>query len=379
MRVLLSSFVPWWNAEAAYAAALAEELLRAGHQAWLAVQPDTPNAEQLARRGLPLITDIPPAGRNPLEWGRCVAALRALQLRESIEIVDVFRSEEFALHGLAARSAPAARLVRTRGTARPVRGGWFNQKMYGEWCHALVASSEAVRMEMCQVLKLAPEAIRVIYFPAEDGPPPSPGQRREARHRLLAELGVEGERTLVGMVGRIAQGKGFERLLAAMGPVAAKVPDALALLFARGAAEGGEGDPGALARAIETLGLQNHVRLVGLRQDVPELMAALDVGVIPSLTSEMNCRVAMEFFAAGTPVVAFPTGALPEVVEDGQSGLVTGSHDPAELAQAIVQLATDRELRARLGAGGRAQAETRFSRGRFLAETLEVFQAALAK
>ncbi len=167
MRVLLSSCVHWWNAEAAYAAVLAEELLGAGHQAMVWTQPGTANEAELLRRGLPLITTIPPVGKNPLRWPATLAGLADLQRRERIEIVDVFRSAEFPLHLLAARHAPKPRVVRTRGSARPVRGGWLNRKMYGEWGAGLIAASGAVCSQMGSALHLPRERIHTIYYPID--------------------------------------------------------------------------------------------------------------------------------------------------------------------------------------------------------------------
>ncbi|MDH5752381.1 MAG: glycosyltransferase family 4 protein, partial [Deltaproteobacteria bacterium] len=133
-----------------------------------------------------------------------------------------------------------------------------------------------------------------------------------------------------------------------------------------------------LERRIGELGLAGRVRIMGFRQDVHELMGAVDIGVIPSLASETNCRVAVEFFAAGTPVVAYPTGALPEVVEHGVSGLVTPAGAPEHLAAALESILGDRALLERLGRGARQSAGERFSRERFLEQTLAVYHRALA-
>jgi len=115
------------------------------------------------------------------------------------------------------------------------------------------------------------------------------------------------------------------------------------------------------------------------RHGPPRNLIFTDLGVIPSLASEVNCRVAEEFFSVAVPVVAFPTGALPEVVEDGVSGRVTRSHQPQALAEALEGLIADGALRETLGAGGRREAERRFSKSRFLAETLAAFEEARAR
>lgn len=378
MNILLSSYVPWWNAEAAYAAILAEELLAAGHRVWILTQPNTINGHELKKRGLPILTNVPAAGYNPLDWWRGLAALRELQERESIQIVDVFRSAELPVHALAARSRPGLRVVRTRGTARRVRGGWLNQKIYKDWCHALVASSDAVRQQMCRVLQLPAESIRIIYFPVDLPPMPNEAERLEGKKRFLEELDVAEDRFLLGMVARLSLVKGHDRLLAALAQVVRQFPKTLLAIVAKPQHEGEEGELPRLQALIRDKELSPFVRILGVRSDVRQLMGWMDVGVIPSISSEMNCRVAVEFFSAGTPVAAFPTGALPEVVEDGVSGLVAPSHEPADLATMLERLAADPGMRKRLGAGARASAEARFSRAGFMSETLSVFETALA-
>ncbi len=378
MNVLLSSCVHWWNAEAAYAAALAEQLLAAGHRVILWTQPGTRNAEELERRGLPLVTTIPVPGVNPLRWREALAGMTALQVRERIEVVDVFRSAEFPFHLWAGRRQPGLKVLRTRGTARPLRGGWLNRKMHADWCGGLIASSQVVREQMAGALGLPPERIRTIYYPIDLPPERSAGQRRKGKREFLAQLGVREERLLLAIVGRLYPEKGHAALLSALNSLVRRQPKVLLAIFAK-SAPGEDPERPALERQVRQAGLEDHVRFVGFREDIRQAMGWADIGVIPSLASEVNCRVAVEFFSVGTPVVAFPTGALPEVVEHERSGLVTASPDEAELAAALARLAADEGLRVRLGKGARQQAEHRFSPQGFLAETLDLFEAALRK
>jgi glycosyltransferase involved in cell wall biosynthesis len=374
MNILLSSCTHWWNAEAHYAATLAECLLGAGHKAWVLTQPDTRNAEHLRQRNLPLVTDIPVWSRNPLAWPAAVRKLRAFQAREGVALVDVFRSGETPLHLLAARGTEV-RVVRTRGSAHPIRGHALNRRIYGQSCAALIASANVLRDEMVRALRLPADAVRTIYFPSEPPVDVDEQTRRRERDALLAELGWAPERVMVGIVGRVSPVKGHDRLIEALARVRELHPQAGLVIVAKS-----HDDPPEHRRRLEAqvrrLGLGPHVRWLGFRADLPRVMRCLDVGVISSVASEMNCRVAMEFFAAGTAVVAFPTGALPEVIETDVTGVVTADRDPDTLAGVLGTLIARPELRGYLARHAREAARTRFSRERFLAETWEVYSRA---
>ena len=382
MNILLSSCTHWWNAEAHYAAILCEALREAGHGAWILTRPGTRHAEELSKRGLPVVTDVPVWEAHPLRWRRAIAALRALQTRCALDVVDVFRSREFVPHVLAARGTGIA-IVRTRGSARPVHGHAVNRWLYGRACHGVIASAEVLRREMLSALELPPERVRTVYFPAE---PERAGEdlvslvrdpeaRRVAREALFAELGWPRERKLMCIVGRVFPEKGHAALLDALPMLLRRVPDAvLAIADKRYPDEAPYRER--LARQVEAAGLAAHVRWLGFRDDVRRIMACADVGVIPSLSSEMNCRVAVEFFASGTPVVAFPTGALPEVVQEGVSGVITAERTAESLVGSLALLLRDEELRCQLAAGAWDAARKRFSRSVFLEQTLAVFDAA---
>ncbi len=378
MNVVISSYVHWWNAEAAYAAVLAELLQADGHRVWVLTRRGTYNGAQLRARGLDTLTDIPLWEARPLRLRAAMRAMAEFQARERVQIVDVFRSRETPWHLLAARGQPDVTVVRTRGSARRIRGHWLNRRLYRDGCDGLIASSEVVRAQMVRALRLPPERVRTIYYPVDLPPLPTPEQRSAERQALLAELGLPEDAFLLAIVGRAAPEKGHDRLLEAFGGLIQRHPHLVLLVLDKRF-----DDPPAFREKLQRrelkLGLEQNVRWLGFRDDVRRVMALVDIGVIPSLASEVNCRVAEEFFSVAVPVVAFPTGALPEVVLDGVSGRVTRSHQPQALAEALEPLIADGALRETLGAGGRREAERRFSKSRFLAETLAAFEEARAR
>ena len=112
---------------------------------------------------------------------------------------------------------------------------------------------------------------------------------------------------------------------------------------------------------------------LGIRRDVPALLAACDVLVMASRWEGLGL-VFLEAMAAGRPCLATRVSAIPEVVVDGETGLLVPPDDPPALADGLVRLAGDPTLRARLGAAGRARVAERFGLDRMVEETLAVYR-----
>lgn len=113
-------------------------------------------------------------------------------------------------------------------------------------------------------------------------------------------------------------------------------------------------------RRIAGAGLQNVVRLLGVRSDTPELLAAADAFALTSWSEGMSNTI-LEAMAARRPVVATRVGGNPELVEDGATGMLVSPEDPRELTAALLRLARDPESAERMGSSGRTRAERNFS------------------
>src|SRR5204863_7471061 len=113
-------------------------------------------------------------------------------------------------------------------------------------------------------------------------------------------------------------------------------------------------------RARELALPADRVRFLGFRRDVPRLLAASDFFVLPSRTEGLPLCL-LEAMAQGLPAIATPVGGVPEVIEEGITGLLTPVEDPAALAEAIRRLAAEPALRARMGAAAQRRAAEEFS------------------
>jgi glycosyltransferase involved in cell wall biosynthesis len=164
---------------------------------------------------------------------------------------------------------------------------------------------------------------------------------------------MEPSAPIVGVVGRLEPEKGHPTLLEAWRLVIDEVPDARLLVV-------GEGSRlEALQAQARELGIDHRVVFTGRRDDVPAVTAALDVAVLPSYREAQGLTI-LEAMALSRPVVASNVGGIPEMVEDGQTGLLVPPHQPVPLAAAIVRLLRDHPLADMLARAGHDLVHKRF-------------------
>jgi glycosyltransferase involved in cell wall biosynthesis len=176
----------------------------------------------------------------------------------------------------------------------------------------------------------------------------------ETRARLRAEFGIPRAAPLIVVVAVLRPLKGVDRLIAAMESIRTDHPAARLLVVGDG-----EARP-ALVEQVRTAGLEDAVVFAGRRDDIPEVLAAADVFVLPTLFDALP-TVIMEAMAARLPVVASATGGIPDMVVDGVEGLLVPPGDVGALARAVSRLLADRELARALGTAARGRAERCFS------------------
>ena len=174
------------------------------------------------------------------------------------------------------------------------------------------------------------------------------------RDELRSEFGVEDDKHLIVYMGRLRTVKGVEYGIRAFASAVEQAPSIRMVLA-------GEGDQrNYLDSLVSELGLNGHVRFLGVRNDVPDLLAAADSVLMPSLTEGFP-RTAIEAMAASKPVIATKVGGTPEAVVDGETGLLVPAEDSDALSSAIVRLVNDGEMQARMGSAGRKRAEQNYS------------------
>lgn len=223
---------------------------------------------------------------------------------------------------------------------------------------ATVFVSAALETDLKPRLNLPPQRCAVI----ENGIDPE-RYGRGSRAGLRAELNLPSSAVLIGAVGNLRRAKGYETLLRAAQRVCTAYPDAHFIIA--GDTEGGLLPE--LDRLRNELQLSDRVHFLGLRSDVPAVLADFDLYVLSSHTEGFSIAL-VEAMASGLPVIATRSGGPERIIEAGRTGILVSPGDPHSLATQIQQLLSDEPLRKQLGATARTAVAERFSSERMVSD-----------
>lgn len=293
----------------------------------------------------PIVPYLRDQGIQPITWRTFGKAdlhtalrLAVIARRQGVDVIHTHLSTASLLGGIAARLSGKPCVATVHGLT-DVR--WY------KLAHVVVAVSHAVRRHLLAG-GLAPERVVVVHNGIRLDrfvPVPAENARRAS--------GRDPATPIVGLFGRLAPEKGQEVALQAWPMVAEQVPAAKLLMVGQGRSMD------RIRALVARLNVQDSVELLGYTPRPWELMCACDVVVQPSLREGLSLS-AIEAMALERPVVASDVDGLSEVVEHGQTGVLVPSGDAHRLAEAIVTLLRDPELRRRMGAAGRRRAMEQF-------------------
>ena len=369
MNILIGSNVHWWNAEAAYAAVIAKLLNDDGHRVIVLTRPGSDNEKKLRNLGLEVITEPDLNTQNPFKLIQSYFQLKNLLATENIQIVNAHRSEGYPLYAFAKRSLASFRLIRTRGASRKVKPHWPNQILHGKWTDALIIPGKVVAERDLQGIDLPENSPHLIHYPIDI----LETSLLETQDNYRKQFNIPENHQVLAVVGRIRQEKGHLLLAESFQLLLEDFPQTILLILYRDTPDDLP-EMLELQNRIRELGIEDKVRFDSEREDIRQLMAFADGGVVSSIDSEVICRVAVEFFSVGTPVAAMPTGCLPEIILEGVNGSLADQPTALSLKKAMARMLDNLP---QLSEGAREDAETRFDPETMLKKTIHVFQQTL--
>jgi glycosyltransferase involved in cell wall biosynthesis len=333
---------------------VARILSRRGHRIHLGVRRRSWLGGQAREAGIPVHT-LPLA--NEVDY-LSVGLIGLLVWRLGADIVHCHATRDTVLAGQAHFLFPRTALIKSQHTFVKPRLSNVYHTAHTRGVDRLVCVSQALQAQAMQVLNLPPERCPVVYNGLDTelalAPRKIPSFLREGRW--------------VGVVGSFLPVKGQRFLLQAAPRILERFPETRFLFAGQG--------PERESLEEQARDLGDQVRFLGLQSDPLDILAGLEVAVVPSLLETFSL-VSLEAMALERPLVASRVGGIPEVVEDGVSGTLVPPEDPMALAGAICAYLEDPTLARRHGRQGRERALACFSLDR-MAENLEaVYEEAL--
>lgn len=325
-----------------------------GHEVEAICQPEAQLAERLSAAGFRVHT-LPMDGMPNYLGG--VLRIRGILRRGRYDVLNTHSRRDTVIAAAAARLAGTPLIVRTRHLSSRVGSLWS----YTRLPHCVITVSDHVRQHLID-RGVPPDRVATVYSPIVLPPP-------VAHSTLRDELGLAATDVLVGCVAVMRATKGHKDLIDAMVPLMRTRP-ALHLVFVGGGSPVFEQTQAYVAQ----LGLQARIHLLGMRNDVPNLLAGFDIFALAT-RQEASGTVYVEAQASGLPVVGTDVGGVCEMMRDGRTGILVPLDDRDALVAALQRLIDDPGLRQRMGQAGRSMVrdEGVFSPERLAERTEEVY------
>jgi glycosyltransferase involved in cell wall biosynthesis len=328
---------------ATYFLNVAPALVRAGIDLTVCVLREPhPAARALEQDGItPLFLG---AGRwNPLVAFKVAAILRDRGCR----VVHASGVKSTLIARIASRMSPAGLLVHIHDMnyPDPIR---LLHRVFARPTDFGICVSHAVEDVARNGYYVAPDRVRVVHNAISLDR--FGNVSADARDRIRQSIGIPAQSPVLVMVGRFYPVKGHLDMVRMMALIVARCPDAI-LVFA------GDGpDRPACERLAAELGIARSLRFLGHRDDIPEIIAAADLSVLPSHTEGLPIA-GIEALAVGRPVVAFDVGGMAEAIEHERSGLIVKAADKEAFVDAVLSLVRNRDLLATYSANAQIAAQ----------------------
>lgn len=303
---------------------------------------------------------------------------RFFEFRPLRQLYRIFREEKVdVIHTHLYRDAvygrPLARLAGVKGVISTLHNSYvwrsrsqlFLDRVTSVFADRITAVSDAVKRFAVEKEHIRAEKIVTVYNGIETGQFKTASRFRDT---VRKELGVSPGEVMVGSMGELTRQKGYRYLLEAI-PEILKTGNPVKFFIA---GEGELKEP--LIKQRDEAGLEEVVTFLGFRSDVPRLLAAFDIFVLPSIFEGLPVAL-IEAMAAAKPIVATDVDGNCEVIGRNAAGIAVESRNPKALAAALIKLIKDPELRDRMGTEGRNRADKLFSLKTMIARYQELYEA----
>jgi len=362
MKILHTNFLQGWGGQSNRIFNVCRGLAQRGHEVVIAAPANSELVKRARAAGLPTDGSMKfRRGLRPVTVMRDIRRMRGLLREGRFDILHTHGSQDSWVAAFANRPKRLP-VVRTKHNIFPLAEHFPNRWLYGKAFDRIICISDAI-LAQCASKPFIPRDRLVLIHSAVDlehYAQPDPAGVAAWR----AQWGDH--HPIVAIVGRLREEKGHRFLFEATARLRRQFPAVLLIVAGDGSLRG------ELEQLATTLGIADRVRFLGFRTDVPEILAATDLFVMPSLCEGLG-TAAIEASAAGRPIVASRVGGVSDVVHDGDTGRLVEPADPDDLARVMAEVLADRNQAERLGQAARRYAFDHFRVDSLVEKNLAVY------
>jgi glycosyltransferase involved in cell wall biosynthesis len=310
----------------------------------------------------------------PSQQGKIASYMRGLTVRgalvrESIDILHSHNTAAFLDGVVGAKLANTPVIIHTDHVRKfpDKRRYMAAERIASYFVDEIVAVSRHVREALIEYEGIRPDKISIIY----NGVDFSPAQDGNEIKAVRDEFNVTQGEKVVGCVARLAQQKGYELFMEAARRILRKTQAVKFVVVGVGE------EYDRLLKLCSELGIRSKVHFAGARTDIERVLPVFDIFLLTSHYEGMPVCL-LESMVSGVPIVATAVGGVPEAVQDGISGYLIHSRDPDEVAEKVVRLLRNDNLRLKMGKNGRQIYENRFTIERMAEQYTELYESYLS-
>jgi len=238
-----------------------------------------------------------------------------------------------------------SKIIRTRHLSTPISRSYLSRLIYNVLPDIVMTTGEEIRQNMINRNGFNPS--KILSIPT--------GIDLDQFNPAMNTPSLPTENFSIGMIGVLRSWKGHNYFLEAVPEIMRKIPETVIYIAGDGPMRE------SIEQTIKKLSLQDSVTLLGHREDIPSIMASLDVIVHPSYANEGVPQSLLQAMAMKKPVVASDAGAIKEIIHNGKTGFLIEPRNPAQIAEKVIELYRNEELRNSFGKEGRYLVENQFS------------------
>ena len=337
-------------------------LLEHGHRVSIVCQPDSPLGDRCSQFSHPDLAYFPLPMKRAFSLPTLFSLIKIIKSSQP-DILHSHSSIDSWLSAMAGKLL-AVPIVRSRHVMIPIRNNIFNRWLYAKAPSRSLTSGKGIAKMVSEQAGVSTDKIKSI--------PAGVDFRRFdfqiSGEKIREELGVSPHQPLIGKIAVIRGWKGYDYFVDSAPLVLEKFPDARFVIVGSG--------PGyeSIHSRVKNHGLENSIFMMGHREDIPEIMAALDIHCVASFAVEGTTQVIPQAFAMKTPVVSTHMDSIPPILGNGEWGILVEPKNPQDMANGIMKLLNDPKLAQDMTETAYTFCKNELSVDRMMDQTIAVYQ-----